>query len=177
MPRCWVSSVDKCSQTQEVWVSPHLAPKIKPLGNHPYECWESPNGLSQHLLVTSLGPCFLWCWDCEVESEECYKVGKGLTWKGPPSTYTKWWLLILEAKFFSLLLFQEPKQPRKTSSSNNKDILYFYKALYSEKQLSLYNLIWPSYKPNEVVWDTLYFNFTAMKSKKILSVLPWFHSV
>jgi hypothetical protein len=38
-------------------------------------------------------------------------------------------------------------------SSNNNDISVCIVLFYIEKQL--YNLTWPSHKPNEVVWEAL----------------------
>lgn len=57
-------------------------------------------------------------------------------------------------------------------SSNNNDIFYLYSALFFGKQL--YNLTWPSRKPNDLVWETLvslFYGYEIQEDIKCLAMI------
>lgn len=128
------------------------------------------------LLVTSLGYCCPWWGNWGVGSEGCYKVEKGLTWRGPPFT------LIIDDSWFSKPNFSIFCDSRSQNNWGGRipitiRISYICIMLCTLESSFASIILFDSHvNPMRWVGRHYFLYFTAAKSKKMLSVLPWSHS-
>lgn len=128
-------------------------------------------------LVMSLERCFLWWWDWGMGSEGCYRVEKGLTWKGSPSI-----LLINDSWFLkpNFSIFWDSKSQNNQGGRVPVTIKISYICIMFctlESSFACIILFDPLINPMRWFGRHYFLYFTAMESKKVLSVSLWSHSM